>query len=462
MALPIILIDSNSGSDSLASGAGPSTAITGTAASTSGDGLTVTLDSGTDLTNVLTDGSHVIYLVDSTAGARNFGKITGKAGSGGATPTVDVSDAFGLSLSGLSWAIGGLRQYTRSSSSYKLFNNNDGGGDAMPGWTIMMLSGHSESINVSGQQGFDIKRSGNNTDGPITFCGEPNALVKPVLSMELQSSFTNGWNGSDRDYWHLLDFKVVCNNHVSTGNMVAARLRYNSLMRNVEWLNGTNTWDLYGFVFSGDVVCKDCVLEVGGDGIISGDRCFTIGCVIRKTGVASNKIGVTLFQIQKVQYNLIENFTYGISGGFSNTCGPDISHNVIKNCTSHSINISTGNNTGWISTNIINNIIVNSGGYGINLSSFTDFMYNTYKPQIQGNVIYNSSSGPIYPTSITEGYVTTDPDLDDITPQETSLAGVAYPESLDGTDNYAYPGAIQPNATPPKLNPFISKVIRGV
>src|SRR5262245_26848761 len=100
MGLPIIRFNSSTGSDTAASGAGPGDGTTGGSTlsgasngSTNATGLIVTVPSA-DLTNVLTDGSHVIYLADATAGNRNFGKITAKANSGTASANVTVSDAF--------------------------------------------------------------------------------------------------------------------------------------------------------------------------------------------------------------------------------------------------------------------------------------------------------------------------------------------------------------------------------
>lgn len=174
MALPTILIDSASGSDSAASGAGPATALTGTAASTSADGLTVTLDGSPDLTGVATDGSHAIYLADATAGARNFGKITAKDNT---AKTVTVANAFGLSLTGKSWAIGGKRASLGDANSKKLLRNNAAAGDAKPGWKIQFAQAHTETI--AGP--LEIQLAGNGTDGRITIEGESETTV-PVLT----------------------------------------------------------------------------------------------------------------------------------------------------------------------------------------------------------------------------------------------------------------------------------------
>ena len=74
MAEPTILFDSATGSDTN-SGAGPSTAITSTSGSTDSAGTVVTIPNA-DLSNVLVDGSHAVYI--SGQGIR---KITAKANS---------------------------------------------------------------------------------------------------------------------------------------------------------------------------------------------------------------------------------------------------------------------------------------------------------------------------------------------------------------------------------------------
>lgn len=178
---PIILIDSATGSDTAASGAGPATALTGTAASTSADGLTVTLDGSPDLTNVLTDGTHVIWLNDVTVGARNFAAINGKDNI---TKTVTVVTAFNVSLSGRSWAIGGRRATIGSTNSRKLAEGNGTSGDWMPGWRCRFMSGHSETLTAT----LNLRRAGNATDGPMYLEAEPGAVVQPTLTWSSSSS----------------------------------------------------------------------------------------------------------------------------------------------------------------------------------------------------------------------------------------------------------------------------------
>lgn len=173
MPFPIILVDSTDGaaSDSAASGAGPTTALTGTSASYAA--AVVTLDGTPDLSGVVDTGAHVLYLVTST-GVRFF-KITA-VDNGADTVTVTPSPAG--TASGLSWAIGGVRATIAGTESKALFDRGGAAGDALPGWTVQMQSGHAETIAAT----FDLRTSGDVTDGPVTLRGEDGASAMPCLT----------------------------------------------------------------------------------------------------------------------------------------------------------------------------------------------------------------------------------------------------------------------------------------
>src|SRR5678816_4956827 len=97
MAFPVIRVDSTNGAAAdiaSISGAGPTTSVNGTAAATDIAGTTVTVDAGKDISGIATDGSAALILNDVTAGHRRWSKIIGSAGSGGATPTFTVNEAY--------------------------------------------------------------------------------------------------------------------------------------------------------------------------------------------------------------------------------------------------------------------------------------------------------------------------------------------------------------------------------
>jgi hypothetical protein len=165
----------------------------------------VTLDGSPDLTDVAIDGSHVLYLADSTAGVRNFSAISAKDNS---AKTVTVSNAFGLSQSGLSWAIGGKRASIGSTTSRKLIENNSAAGDAMPGWVIEMESGHTETLAAT----LTFRRAGSLTGGPIILRGTAGAATLPVLTFSNNgSAFVIGVTA-----WQLRDFEMRNSNVTKT------------------------------------------------------------------------------------------------------------------------------------------------------------------------------------------------------------------------------------------------------
>lgn len=211
MALPVILVNSATGSDTAASGAGPSTAKTGSAGVSAVDGLSVLLDGSPDLSGVPTDGSAVLYYADATAGNQNFGKITGTSGSGGPTATVTVATAFGLSLT-KAWAIGGVRASIGSTTSIKLFSNNSAAGDARAGWAVEMQSGHTETIAAT----YVMRRAGDPTIGNIELRGTAAAATPPIIT------FSNNGVGFSTivDYRALRDFDIQ-NSHVTKTASVA-------------------------------------------------------------------------------------------------------------------------------------------------------------------------------------------------------------------------------------------------
>jgi hypothetical protein len=112
MAFPLILIDSATGSDTAASGAGPATAVTGTKGRTRNTATQTRVGffetTPPDLSGVATDGSHVLYIAISTSGARNFSSInaaknTQQTDTGNMTATSAVVSSIG-STSG--WSVG--------------------------------------------------------------------------------------------------------------------------------------------------------------------------------------------------------------------------------------------------------------------------------------------------------------------------------------------------------------------
>lgn len=140
MALPTIHFNSSTGSDTAASGAGPGdgttggSAVTGIGAAHTGGSAstTITLTNTPDLSAVLADGSHAIWL--DTASGRKWSKIT--AVDDGAD-TVTVEDSFNIAAgSPVDYAIGGKRLDINSTNSRNLLVTS-----LKPGWKVDLEDG---------------------------------------------------------------------------------------------------------------------------------------------------------------------------------------------------------------------------------------------------------------------------------------------------------------------------------
>lgn len=453
MALPVILIDSATGSDTLASGAGPSTALTGTSASTSADGLTVTLDGSPSLTNVATDGSHVIFLNDTTAGARNFGKITAKDD---VAKTVTVSNAFGLSLSGKSWAIGGKRASLFGTLSLKLLNNNGGSGDAMPGWVMEMKSGH---VEPSRSTAVAIYRSGDSTDGPITVRGEPGASTQPLIT------FSNNGDAfqmnSSADYWSFVGFEMQ--NTSATKSSARAFVigggNYNYYrLENLTISHSTNKFATAVTnlsTSSGPIFLLNCNFGYCASTIINLTQASAriINCWLHDgSGYA---VDVANFD----QTLLIQHCI------FSNNASTAVRaaramlvavYNTFYNNSGSGIEITTSSpGSNFFIGKITNNIFANNTSYGINFSSatFASVFWTSTCPII-GNCFYSNTSGACNPTGIDEKSTSNNPSFIDTANNNygvsSTLYNTGYPVGgvdkigfASNTYNYAYPGAAQ-------------------
>lgn len=329
MANPTILFNSSTGSDSLASGAGPGIALTGSAASTDGAGTLVTLDGSPDLSGVDTTGLAVIYLADTTAGARNFGKIT--AVDNGAK-TVTVSNAFGLSLSGKAWAIGGKRLSLASTSSVKLLSNNSAAGDAMPGWILEFESGYTETITTT----VVFRRTGDTT-GRIILRGASGG-TRPIFTFSNNGAMFQVAASVNNILFKFFELKnsnatktASIGINLNTGDAVIEDIKCNDSSNKV-WkaisINGSGLVrdcdlgycastiiDVISTAVTGPHIINNYIHHGGADGILIGTT-TPVGISIRKNVIAFNtgdgiEIAATLTNVQRSPLSIIENTIHG-------------------------------------------------------------------------------------------------------------------------------------------------------
>lgn len=342
MTYPTIKVSSVSGSAAPnASGAGPSTALTGTSNATS-NGATpsvITLGGSPDLSGVATNGTHAIYL--DTAAGRRFSKITGVDNT---AKTVTVEDTItAANCTNRSWAIGGMLSSLWGTGYARLVDDGSSSGDAKAGWTIEFQSGHTETQSTT-----DIRVGGNTTDGPLVICGAAGAATRPLIT----TTYTFGV--IVRAQCVLRDFDIrttVSGNTYVLRDFIGAcefrRLRVYSTgatkaTRGIDLLAGSRVYScevydcLHGvYTMDNDIqVINSCIRD-----------CATAGIYVSST-VPGEVIG-----------NLIVDCGVGLDVPTGASRFPYVAHNVFDTCTTGYRNASAvpTNRSGMCASNIFAN-----------------------------------------------------------------------------------------------------------
>lgn len=116
-----ILFNNSTGSDSAASGLGPATAVTGTGASLNATSTVDVSADSPDLSGVTA--GHLLWVL--TSSGRQFSVI---ASVDNAAKTITCDDAFAVTESGKTWAVGGKRQTFEHSSSRRVIGADSASG----------------------------------------------------------------------------------------------------------------------------------------------------------------------------------------------------------------------------------------------------------------------------------------------------------------------------------------------
>lgn len=436
MAFPVILLDSAAGSDTAASGAGPGTALTGSAGVSTG--TTVVLDGSPNLAGVATDGSHALWFNDTTAGNRNFAKITGTANSG--TPTAQVTVAETLATTTKAWAIGGKRQTISGASSLRLVTNNSASGDAMPGWTIRMNnSGFTDSFNGGV---FRALRDGSST-GRITFEGLAGLATRPLLTcLDDVTTFLR----VSAAFWDLQNFNVTNSSGTLTSNYGIYYDGNGVLCGRIENIRigmSSGQGFAYGCLVNGGMVCRNIEASYNSVGMYcnQGNASY-LGCYVHDNTSDG-------FYAVSDLYSLISS-VFARNGGKGINDQSGASRSTILDCvidsnTSDGINSNSTDGTYRV---ISNNIISNNGGYGVKFNGNMDAA-TSMLILAEGNDFYNNTSGitDSSPSPFVNNQ-TVNPQFvsastGDFTPQNTTLKGAAAPATLGIATNYQWIGAIQ-------------------
>ncbi len=408
MSFPVILVDSTNGakSDTACSGAGPATAKTGAAASSTTT-TNIDITDTVDLSGVSTAGDAVIYFADTTAGHRRFARITNVTGGPSGSTwhiTLDANSPVTTTVGPFSWAIGGVRATIGGTVSALLFNNNAAAGDAMPGWTVQMQSGHAETITTA----ITPKRSGDTTSGRITLSGTG---TMPVLTFNTSNAIAIDFSAIN--YLTLSGFKLVSNNASQTYAIKAAG-NNSATIQGVVIAQGTQVWGS-----SGNHAGIDCSVA--------------IGIVIRDCDISGTYNGINA-PGGSYSAKIYNNYIHGVAniGMFLQDGSGSVYGNVIRSSGARGIDFtanqnefrpwvfffntidnstldgmritSTGNNI--YALGIVNNIFSNNGNYGLNFSAVSDLTLAGFGVQVLGNQTYLNTSGAYHSTTGAYNYNT--------------------------------------------------------
>ena len=402
MATPVISFSNASGSDSAASGAGPAVALSGTAASFSGS--VFTLDGSPDLSGVVTDGSHVIWVQTSTG--RQF--FTINAVDDGAD-TVTVDDAPAGTASGLTWGLGGKRKTIDNAQSRTLWT------DAKYGWIAELednqtiTSALTWSAPLLLQSSSDTIRALDQSTGNTAVCNGTSTVF--LRNLKLTSSGTKGTNSAG-----IYQAKFVVENCILG--------------------DATNT--LYNAVYNSNGTMINCeVAHCTNDALkLTSSSVALLGCSIHNNtaiGVYSNSSKAVLFCC-----DIYDNGSYGIRCRASDTIS-------INSCNIHSndddgIALNVVGATGS-AISIVNSNVTGNTGYGVLFPSGQDVLFrgaianNNFGTGATANISGRSNDDTIL--DIVGRNIAVDPQFTDagngdFTPNGDNTAQAGFPQGAYG------------------------------
>lgn len=399
MAFPNVKYNASTGSDTAASGSGPSTAKTG-AAATNGAGNIVNLDGSPDLSGI-TINVDVLW-VNSATTNRHLSRITAVDNTG---KTVTTEDTLVLST-GVAWAIGGKR---------KTFKNDTGNydwKDYKAGWTMTFDTGtYDVPVPI-------VAPTGDVTNGRVTF--QAAAAATPVFDMSGNT--------------YIFNLKA---HHSFIGLKFTA--------------SGTHTassvCDAVGANVSA-ILFKDCIV----DGLNRGMNCGTnISNVTLENCEIKNCINEAVYDNGPSSFNLYGCWIHDNGSGIKNNSAAAalcVENCIINNNTADGVYLTVGNNSAFPPKIIKNNVFYKNGD-GIHVSGTADA---TCRIDILNNIITGNTAYGVNCASATQQFVcnifdfnaygwTTDPnvtaDVLNITKGPNDVALTADPFTAKSTYDFS-------------------------
>ncbi len=374
-----VTYDATNGSDTAASGAGPTTAITGLLA-TNGLGNIVDLDGSPDLSGVAVDD---VVWVNSATTERHLSRITAVDDIG---KTVTTEDLLVLST-GVTWAIGGERQ---------TLENDTGNRDWLDwkaGWFIQFGG----IFNTTAE--FSPADPGNPTDGFLTLQIKPGAASLSEIVHDTTDERAVNIGVAD---FRLNFDRLLISNASTWGGANIFRFAGGGGIANIKGCNifgraasggaeaiiasSTNVINIVNNYIHGQII--DGIQTASGGrqtGIIQGNW------LDGGSGVGIQISGSSSYTSISIYNNLVTNFTgNGIEvDNNGSTSNNNVVSNTIYNC-ANGISVLDPQTSSTV--NIRYNIIVSCSGWGITAVTASSTAAHTFEDY---NAFYNNTSGEV-------------------------------------------------------------------
>jgi hypothetical protein len=349
VALPVILFNTTTGSDTTASGAGPSIAVSGTAsAHTNGiNQSTILFTNNPNLSGISTDGSAVLWL--KTSSGRQFTIITAVNNS---SKTVTVADLFNIpSGSAVNWAIGGKRATWSNTDSRKLFS------DVKNGWTVETETNQTLSSTA-------IMLSASQTgSSPIVVRGSTEHVTLTKNNTSAHFEFSSLVSG----IWTFEKLRFL-NTSLNVGTAFSTGVSTLTI-KNCIFGSSTNKLNrVINYSGGGDLRFMDCEISTASIAILlhtSGSRTMDIiGCWIHDCeGAASSVIDIQSSSTIPTTWNIKDCIFDNIAGNAisisSSTASTQLMGNI-QNCTFDGCAVGLKLNGVYSKLCLLNNIFSNN------------------------------------------------------------------------------------------------------
>jgi len=364
MALPTIVINSGTGSDSAASGAGPSTAITGVLAATHTN-TTVNITDAVALGSVLTNGSAALWI--NTGSGRQWSGITAISGSSGAW-VVTVANAYTATTSGQTWGIGGQR--ASMAGSAQLFV------DWQLGWIVDVQTGEtiSATITMTGPTVANTALSPIITSTTFTTWGTQPLIQTATNSTVMFKVGTTGLTIRNLSFKNTATTRSDCFQALSASgvNITWSSCIFDGFVQAINGSNNVPNQFSQCILESSEV--KNCTGTSGSPSAVSfneatGGACQVINCYIHSNVSALYMSGSTAGSGGNVYGNVFANNSAGTPVTLS-PANVSFINNTVYNCgagTTLGAITFTGTPIGVAS--IENNIFASNAGYAIAIAS---------------------------------------------------------------------------------------------